>query len=500
VEPKPEREFKRELGLFDATMIVAGAMIGSGIFVVSADMGRLLGSAGWLLAAWVLTGALTVAAALSYGELAAMMPQPGGQYVYLRESLSPLWGCLYGWTFILVIHAGTIAAVAVAFAKYAGVIFKDIGESNYLIRPIHITPGYAVSLSTAQLLAILMIALLTLTNMRGVLYGKLVQNVFTVVKTGALMVMILLGLTLGWNVLAVHGNFGNLWAIHNVKPVSEGLTATTAFGLFVAICVAQTGSMFAADAWHNVGMIAGEVRQPRRNLPLALTLGVIGVIILYLLANTAYLVTLPLNEIQTAKNDRVATAMLEKIFPGLGVTLMALAIMISTFGCDNSLILAGARTWYAMARDGLFFRGAGQLNAASVPAWGLVLQGIWAAALVLPRTFNTRTQEYGNLYSDLLDYVVSAALLFYVLTIIGLFRLRFTRPHAERPCHAFGYPIVPALYIIGAATILGVLLYYRPKTTWPGLVIVLLGVPFYFICKRRAIRSGSTAQSSQILH
>jgi basic amino acid/polyamine antiporter, APA family len=300
-------------------------------------------------------------------------------------------------------------------------------------------------------------------------------------------VMIVLGLTIGWNALVVHGNFGAFWNRQPTAPIEGILTAATAFGLFVALCVTQTQSMFSADSWHNVAMIAGEIREPRRNLPKALAIGAGGVIVLYMLANLAYLAVLPLNEIQTAPNDRVATAMLEKIFPGLGVTLMAAAIMVSTFGCDNGLILAGARASYAMARDGLFFRKVGQLNEARVPAWGLALQGIWAAVLVLPRTctYEGTTPHYGSLYNDLLDYVISAALLFYILTIIGLFRLRFTRPDADRPYRAFGYPIVPALYILGATTILVVLFAYRPATTWPGLVIVLLGVPFYYLWRLR---------------
>jgi APA family basic amino acid/polyamine antiporter len=478
-----DTEFKRGLGLFDATMVVAGSMIGSGIFLVSAEMAQLIGSPGWLLAAWLITGVLTLAAALSYGELAALMPRAGGQYVYLREALSPLWGFLYGWTFILVIQAGSIAAVAVAFARFAGVLVGGIAEDRYLIPPLHLTEGYALSLSTAQLVAVLMIVLLTATNARGLHYGKMVQNVFTVAKTGALLAMIAIGLTLGWNAGAVARNFGDFWAVHPSQPIVEGLTAATAFGLFVALCVAQTGSLFSADSWHNVAIIAGEVHRPRRNLPLALALGTGLVITLYLLANVAYLAALPFESIQKPPGDRLATAMLETIFPGVGVTLMAAAIMVSTFGCNNGLILAGGRASYVLARDGLFFPPAGRLNAARVPGWGLALQGLWAALLVLPRTY--RDGKYGNLYGDLLDYVISAALLFYVLTILGLFRLRRMRPDAPRPYRAIGYPVVPALYVVGAATIMAVLFVYRTQTTWPGLVIVLLGVPVYWACKLR---------------
>lgn len=484
-----DTEFRRGLGLFDATMVVIGAMIGSGIFMVSPEMGRVIGSPGWLMVAWLVTGVLTVSAALSYGELAAMMPRAGGQYVYLREAFSPVCGFLYGWTLLLVIQTGTIAAVGVAFARFAGVLVPSISEERYLIEPWHITQGYALSLSTVQLVGVLMIALLTATNMRGLNWGKIVQNVFTVAKTGALFALIVFGLTLGWNAAAVERNFGDFWSPHPAQSVVEGLTAVSAFGLFAAVCVAQTGSLFSADAWNNVTTIAGEIRHPRRNVPLALGLGTGIVITLYLMANLAYLVTFPFEEIQQAKSD-LGTATLETALPRLGAPLMAVAIMISTFGCNNGLILAGARAAYAMARDGLFFKQVGRLNAAKVPGWGLALQGIWSAALVLPRTFDVEKQKYGNLYGDLLDYVISAALLFYILTILGIFRLRQMRPEAPRPYRAFGYPVVPALYIVGAATIVGVLFVYRPMTTWPGLVIVMLGVPVYFLWRPDRSRSG----------
>jgi APA family basic amino acid/polyamine antiporter len=480
-----DTEFTRGLGLYDATMVVVGSMIGSGIFIVSADIARLTGSPGWLLGAWLVTGILTLTAALSYGELAAMMPRAGGQYVYLREAFSPLWGFLYGWTLFLVIQTGTIAAVAVAFGRFLGVLWPAIAESQYLIPPIHLSAKYAVSLSTAQLVGCLLIALLTWTNTRGLEYGKIVQNVFTTAKTGALVALILIGLIAGWNALAVDANFGDLWTPRGAVEVAPGLTAATAIGLFVAVCVAQTGSLFSSDAWNNITFTAGEVKDPRRTIPLSLALGTGLVIGLYLLANVAYLVTLPLPAIQTAPSDRVATATLDAIVPGWGAVLMAAAILVSTFGCTNGLILAGARAYYAMARDGVFFVRAGTLNAARVPAWALWLQGAWAALLVLPRTYNPATGAYGNLYGNLLDYVISAALIFYVLTIAGIFRLRRTRPHADRPYKAFGYPVVPALYILGATTILVVLFAYRPDTTWPGLVIVLLGLPVYVAWRKR---------------
>src|SRR5437867_7158974 len=376
-----DTEFHRGLGLYDSTMVVVGSMIGSGIFIVSADMARNIGSAGWLFGAWILTGVLT-------------------------------W-----------------------------------------------------------------------TNTRGLQYGRIIQNVFTTAKTGALLGLILVGLLLGWNQTAVADNFGNLWTPRGAVDLVPGLSAVTALGLFVAVCVSQTGSLFSADAWNNITFTAGEVKDPRRNVPLSLALGTAVVIGLFLLANVAYLVTLPLDQIQHAPGDRVATATLNAIFPGLGATIMAIGIMISTFGCNNGLILAGARAYYAMARDGLFFGASGELNDAKVPAWGLLFQGLWAALLVLLRTYDPATRAYGNLYNNLLDYVISAALIFYILTIAGIFRLRSTRPDAERPYRALGYPVVPALYIAGAAPLLLVLFIYRPATTWPGLVIVLLGVPVYFAWK-----------------
>ena len=476
--------FIRGLGLLDSTMIVAGSMIGSGIFIVSADIAREVGAPGWLLVVWIVTGLLTVMAALSYGELAAMMPKAGGQYVYLRESFSPLWGFLYGWTLFLVIQTGTIAAVSVGFAKFLGVLWPRVSVDNYLINPIKITSGYAISLSWAQLIGVLMIVLLTFMNTRGLKLGKLVQNVFTITKTGSLIALILLGVLIGWNADAVHINFGNFWHIGGkLQDVGRGLTAAVPFGLFVGICVAQTNSLFSADAWNNITFTAGEVKDPKRNIPLSLAFGTFLVIALYLLANIAYLVTLPIETIKTVPADRVASATMDVIFPGRGAAIMAVAIMISTFGCNNGLILAGARAYYAMARDGLFFRRSGELNHKHVPAWGLIVQGIWAALLVLPRTVN-KDGTFGSLYNDLLTYVISAALIFYILTILGIIVLRSKRPNAERPYKAFGYPIIPALYIIGAAVITIVLFIFQPAQTWPGLLIVGIGIPVYFIWRK----------------
>lgn len=489
-----EEKFVRGLGLLDSTMLVAGSMIGSGIFIVSSIIARQVGSPGWLLIVWVVTGVLTLMAALSYGELAAMMPKAGGQYVYLREAFSPLWGFLYGWTLFLVIQTGTIAAVAVGFARYMGVLVPWISESKYLIAPIRFG-GYALSLSTAQFVGLAMIALLTFMNTRGLKVGKLVQNVFTTAKTGALIALVLLGIIIGLKSGAGSANFSDFWSIRGgLQDVGEGLTAVTAFGLFVGICVAQTNSLFSADAWNNITFTAGEVINPRRNVPLSLAFGTILVIGLYLLANVAYLAALPFAAIQNAPSDRVASETANVIFPGTGATIMAVAIMISTFGCNNGLILAGARAYYAMARDGLFFRRVAELNKYHVPAWGLIIQGIWAAVLVLPRTVKKdaagAVTGYGNLYGNLLDYVISAALIFYILTILGIFLLRKKRPDAERPYKAFGYPVVPALYIIGATMILGVLFVYQTATTWPGLIIVLAGVPVYFLWRKSDVTSG----------
>jgi basic amino acid/polyamine antiporter, APA family len=484
--PDAEHSLKRGLGLFDSTMIVAGSMIGSGIFIVAAEMARETGAAGWMMLAWVVAGVLTLAAALSYGELAAMMPRAGGQYVYLREAFSPLWGFLYGWTLFLVIQTGTIAASSVGFARYLGVLVPFISESHYLIAPIRILPNYAVSLSTAQIVSLLLVAFVTWTNSRGLKYGKGTQNVFTTMKIATLIGVIVIGCLLGWNAAAVHGNFGHAWRPVGVLPPAAGISPLGGFGIFVGLCTAQIGSLFAADAWNNITFTAGEVRDPARNVPLSLALGTVIVMTLYILANFAYTVVLPFAQIQNAPSDRVAAAVFEAIFRGIGATIIAIAIMISAFGCMNGMILAGARAYFAMALDGLFFRRAADLNDAKVPATALRMQAMWVAVLVLTRTYNPATNAYGNLYSNLLDYVVSAALIFYILTIVGLFRLRRTQPDMPRPYRAWGYPLVPALYIAAAIIILAVLFLYRPATTIPGVVIVLIGVPVYFIFRASA--------------
>ena len=496
-ESSLDRGFSRGLGLFDSTMLVVGVMIGSGIFIVSAEMARIIGSPGWLLVAWAIGGLLTIAGALCYGELSAMMPHAGGMYVYLREGYAPLWGFLYGWTLFTVIQTGTIAAVAVACARFTGVLLPAIAEDHYLIPPIRISTHYALSLSTAQLLALAIISLITFTNTRGLSYGKIVQNVFTIAKTAALLALIVVGIFIGRNPAVLHANFGNFWHPRGLSPLTSTLDATTAFGLFVALCLSQTGSLFSADSWHNIAFAAGEVRQPERNVTRAMVIGTIIVISLYLLANLAYLMTLPLDAIQHAPSDRVGTATLQAIFPGIGTALMAGAIMISTFGTINALVLTGPRAYYAMARQGLFFRFAGKLNSSRVPAAALWIQGLWAMILVLPRTYDPASRAWGNLYNDLLDYVISAALLFYVLTVNAVFRLRRKQPDAPRPYRTWGYPVVPAAYLVTAGTILVVLFAYRPATTWPGLLIVILGIPVYWLIRRFRDQAAGPTETSR---
>lgn len=489
--------FIRTLGLLDSTTIVAGSMIGSGIFIVSADIARQTGSAGGLLLTWIITGLLTIFAALSYGELAAMMPKAGGQYVYLRESYSPLWGFLYGWALFLVIQTGTIAAVGVGFARFLGVLVPGnaISADNYIISPINISSGYAISLSTQQLVAVLLIIFLTLLNMQGLSLGKWIQNIFTSAKTLSLLALVLLGIIIGGASGTFSANMSNLFTPQNPATI-EGLKVTDGLlGLIVAFGVAQVGSLFSSDAWNNITFTAGEVKNPQKNIPLSLAMGTGLVIGLYILANFAYLSTLSLSQIQNAPDDRVGTAALQVMFGGVGATIMAVAIIISTFGCNNGLILAGARVYYAMAKDNLFFKSVGQLNEKLVPATALILQCVWSCLLVFPRTVSVNDKgvtTYGNLYGTLLDYVVFAVLIFYILTIIGLFILRRTRPDAERPYKAFGYPVIPAIYIVVATVICLVLLVYKPSTSIPGLIIVLTGVPVFFLWKSISEKGGGS--------
>jgi APA family basic amino acid/polyamine antiporter len=490
-----EHGFVRAIGLFDGTMIVVGSMIGSGIFIVASDIAQQTGSPGGLLLTWVITGLLTISAALSYGELAALFPHAGGQYVYLREAYSPLWGFLYGWTLFLVIQTGTIAAVAVGFARYLGVLFPAISAQAWIVRPIDLGSKYAISLSVQQLVGILMILFITFLNTLGVRLGKLIQNIFTSAKTLSLVGLIFLGIFVGRNAGAISENFGHFWAIRNAQTLEPGANflksfvptitaASGAFGLFVAFGVAQVGSLFSADAWNNIGFTAAEVKNPKRDVALSMAFGTIIVITLYCLANLAYLFTLPLVQIQTVPDGRVASAALNAIFGPVGAAMMAVAIIISTFGCNNGLILAGARVSYAMARDGLFFRSTGKLNSKGVPGVALIIQGVWITFLILMRTRTVDaagTVIYGNLYNDLLNYVIFAALLFYALTVAGIFSLRAKRPDLDHPYRAFGYPLLPALYIAAATAIMVVLLLYQTKTTGAGLIIVLIGIPVYLL-------------------
>jgi APA family basic amino acid/polyamine antiporter len=469
------------MGLFSATAIVMGSMIGSGIFIVPADMSRVLGSPALLIAAWLVTAAMTVIGALSYGELAAMMPKAGGQYVYLREALGPIWGFLYGWTLFAVIQTGTIAAVGVAFGKFLGVFFPSVSQTSWLW---HVGSGN-VGLNTANVAAIAVITLLTFANTRGVKLGSAVQNVFTSAKVLALLAVIAVGFV-AKNAVAVAANFGAGWQMfwagagwHTPRTVDVGSFfgmggGTAVVGIFTVVAVVQVGSLFSSDAWNNVTFTAGEIKNPKRNLPLSLALGTGVVLLLYIACNFVYLSVLPLDAIAHAPQDRVATAVMERAFGGLGAKLMAGAILVSTFGCVNGMLLAGARVYYAMSKDGLFFAAAGKLDAKTdVPTNSLWMQWGWTCLLCL-----------SGRYGDLLDYVIFAVLVFYVLTIVGLFVLRRTRPDAPRPYRAIGYPVLPALYIVMAVWICGVLLRYKPQYTWPGLGLVLLGVPVYLVWKK----------------
>ncbi|HTK95231.1 MAG TPA: amino acid permease, partial [Terriglobales bacterium] len=457
------------IGLTTATTLVMGSMIGSGVYIVAADIARLTGSPALLIAAWVVTGFMTVSAALAYGELAAMMPHAGGQYIYLRESLGPLWGFLYGWTFFLVIQTGTIAAVGVAFGKFLGQFFPSVSQTHWLLGLHWVAPKYHlgpvelggmdVGLNTANLAGIVTIILLSVLNMRGVRTGAIVQNIFTFAKTAALLGLVLLGAFVGANAQAIAANFSNgaFWKNFSLGasfPVAVGASGTVAWvGVFTVIAVAQVGSLFSADAWNSVTFTAGEMRNPKRNLPLSLAVGTGAVILLYIAVNYIYLRVLPLagtasaplsdllaHGIQYAPEDRVATAVMQVMFGAAGASLMAAAILVSTFGCNNGLILSGARVYYAMAKDGLFFKSVGNLHPKyKTPAVSLAVQAVWTCILCLSGT-----------YGQLLDYIIFAVLVFYILTIAGLFVLRVKRPDAERPYKAFGYPVLPAIYVLMA--------------------------------------------------
>jgi APA family basic amino acid/polyamine antiporter len=496
----------QSLGLFSSTALVAGSMIGSGIFLVDADIARVTNSPALLLGAWVVTAVMTLIAALSYGELAAMMPKAGGQYVYLRESLGPLWGFLYGWTLFMVIQTGTIAAVCVAFGKFLGVFFPTISTSHWLWHIAHVPPikvgpmvlgNMDIGVNTANLTGIVIVILLAVVNVFGVRLGALIQNVFTSAKAISLAALVLLAFTIGRNATAWNADFGTglseFWknsGWNSLHPVQVGIGGPTVLvNVLVLLAVVQVGSLFSADAWNNITFTAGEVKNPRRNIPLSLILGAGFVLTIYFLATLAYLLVLPMHGdphgttaltrgLQYASEDRVGTAALEVIFHSGGAYLMAAAILISTFGCANGLSLAGARVYYAMSQDGLFFKSVGKLHPRyRTPAAGLLVQAAWTVLLCLSGS-----------YSQLLDYIIFAVLLFYILTIVGLFVLRVKKPDEPRPYRALGYPVLPAVYVVMATWICIVLLRYKPQYTWPGLVLVLLGIPVYLFWSRRSLR------------
>ncbi len=482
----------RALGPIDATMIVMGSMIGSGIFITSAESARLIGAPGWLLLAWAVAGLLTITGALCCSELATMMPRAGGVYIFLREAYGPSIGFLYGWTLFLVIQTGTIAAVAIAFAKFLGVFVAAVSSDNYLVAPISFG-GYAISLSMEQLSAIALIALLTWTNTRGLEVGKIVQNAFTFAKTVALAAVVVIGLSLGWNAnsaalrSAWWDSWGNGWSPQIAQP---GFTFVGGLALSLLFGKSMVGPLFAQTAWTNVTFIGSEVRDPGKNLVRALVFGCGSVVVLYLLANVAYLAVLPFSEIQHAPQNRVAVAMMNALFGHPGAMCMAAAIMISTFGCDNGLILSGARVYFAMARDRLFFQRIATTNRFRVPAAALVAQGIWTALLTLPRTITidtvTREVGYGNVYNQLLEYIISADLLFYLLMVVALIILRRKKPEAERPYRTWGYPLVPIISILLAGLLIVDLAFLAPATSGIGILIVLTGVPVYFFWRKLA--------------
>ena len=506
-KPAKASGMAQSLGLFSATALVVGSMVGSGVYIVDADIARGTNSPALMLGAWIVTGVMTIIGALSYAELAAMMPKAGGQYVYLRESLGPLWGFLFGWTLFLVIQTGTIAAVSVAFGKFLGVFFPSISATHWLWHIAHV-PAWRVGpmvlgnmeigVSTANLAGIAIVVLLAIVNIFGVGLGAVIQNIFTSAKALSLAALILVAFTIGRNGAAIQANFGanfgEFWknagwsSLHQVQVGVGGPMVWV--NLVVILAVVQVGSLFSADAWNNVTFTAGEVKNPKRNLPLSLILGTGFVLTVYFLVSLAYLMVLPMHGdpngttvaargIQYAAEDRVATAVLDQVFHSAGAWLMAGAILVSTFGCANGMTLAGARVYYAMSNDGLFFKSVGKLHPRyKTPVAGLIVQAIWTVFLCISGS-----------YGQLLDYIIFAELVFYILTIAGLFVLRFKRPNAERPYRAWGYPILPALYIVMAVWICAVLLRYKPQYTWPGLILVLLGIPVYLFWSYRKNRT-----------
>jgi basic amino acid/polyamine antiporter, APA family len=464
-----QTSFKQSLGLMDATMIVAGSMIGSGIFIVSADITRNVGSAGWLIAVWLITGLMTLVAAVSYGELSAMFPKAGGQYVYLKEAFNPLTGFLYGWSFFTVIQTATIAAVAVAFSKFAGYFIHtlELTDDNLLFKA-----GF-IKIYPAQLVSILLIIFLTYVNTRGVKGGKTIQTVFTITKLLSLFGLIVFGFLLAAKGDVWRANWTDAWSMKNMS--ADGvITGVTGAAILGAIAASMVGSIFSSDAWNNVTFIAGEIKNPKRNIGLSLFLGTLIVTVIYVFANLMYISVLPLHDVAFAPQDRVAVAASKQIFGDIGTYVIAVMIMISTFGCINGLVLAGARVYYTMANDGLFFKQAAELNKNAVPQWALWAQCVVASLLCLSGS-----------YGQLLDMVSFVVVIFYVLTIIGIFILRKKRPDAERPYKAFGYPFLPALYIIMGITFCILLIIYKPEYTWPGLIITLAGIPIYYFAVSR---------------
>ncbi len=475
--PTENNLLKKRVNLFDGICIVAGAMIGSGIFIVSADIARNVGSPGWLLIAWVITGIITVIGAISYGELASMMPHVGGQYVYLKEAYHPLIGFLFGWTTFLVIQCGSIAAVAVAFAKFSGVIFPWISDTNILMI---IGP---VKLTSTMVIAIAMIAFLTWLNTRGIVTGKTVQNIFSSTKVIALLGFVLIGLVATKGVNSWQINKEVFWQASQIGQGNR-IIPLSGFALIAAVGTALVGSLFAADAWYNVTYISGEVINPKKNVPLSLVFGTLIVCSIYILTNFVYIKMLPLagsplgtdavsRGIQFATDDRVATSAMSVVFGDYAAVIMAVFIMVSTFGCNHGLILAGPRVYYAMAKDGLFFRKVAGINKKGVPGFAIAIQGIWSILLCLSGT-----------YSNLLDYVIFAVLLFFTLTIFAIFILRVKKPGIQRPYKALGYPVIPAIYILTTSFIMVILLIYKPNYTFPGLIIVILGIPVFYIWRR----------------
>lgn len=476
---KEDHIFKKRVNLFDGVAIVAGAMIGSGIFIVSADIARNVGSPGWLMVVWLITGIITVIGALSYGELASMMPHVGGQYVYLREAYHPLLGFLFGWTTFLVIQCGSIAAVAVAFAKFSGVLFPWISDKNILFQ------FGILKINSTMVIAIAMISFLTWLNTRGIVTGKTVANIFTSTKVIALFGFIVIGFLATKNINSFEINREVFWQAGKIGP-DNAVIPLAGFALIAAIGTALVGSLFAADAWYNVTYLSDEVINPTRNVPLSLFYGTLLISVIYLFTNFIYIKILPLSGspdgadvlsrgIQFATDDRVATSAMSVVFGDYAAVIMAIFIMISTFGCNHGLILAGPRVYYAMAKDGLFFKKVGEINKKGVPGFALAVQGFWAVLLCLSGT-----------YSDLLDYVIFAVLIFFTLTILAIFILRKKRPDIPRPYKAFGYPLIPGIYILTTITIMIILLIYKPDYTFPGLAIVLLGIPVFYIWRKRS--------------